>query len=336
MVELGWVGLLVPEAQGGAGMGLLEMMVVLEEMGRLPLPGPFLSSAVLATLAAPGPRPRRPAGVAGHGRDPGHGGHRRGGPRRRGRPDPHRGRGARRGSGGCAGIKSVVLDGHTRRLGAGAGPHPAGDRHLPDRGAPGRARTRALDVTRRLARLELDDVPADAGRSRRRPHRRSGSGSSTTRRWRCAPRRWARCSRPSTWPSSTPRCACSSIVRSPRSRPSSTRRPRCSSASSCRGSASTTRRGPPTPTSRSGPRRRPWPRPSWAGGQRGVRRGHPDPRRRRLHLGVRRPPALPQGQGQRPAARLPGTWRQKVADSYLGEVSCALPVGRSSRSGAVR
>ncbi len=52
MVELGWVGLLVPEAQGGAGMGLLEMMVVLEEMGRLPLPGPFYSSAVLATLAS--------------------------------------------------------------------------------------------------------------------------------------------------------------------------------------------------------------------------------------------------------------------------------------------
>jgi len=52
MVELGWVGLLVPEEQGGAGRGLLEMMVVLEEMGRLPLPGPFLSSAVLATMAA--------------------------------------------------------------------------------------------------------------------------------------------------------------------------------------------------------------------------------------------------------------------------------------------
>ena len=51
-VELGWVGLLVPQANGGAGVGLLEMMVVLEEMGRLPLSAPFLSSAVLATLAA--------------------------------------------------------------------------------------------------------------------------------------------------------------------------------------------------------------------------------------------------------------------------------------------
>lgn len=52
LVDLGWVGLLVPEAHGGAGMGLLEMMVVLEEMGRVPTSGPFLSSAVLATMAA--------------------------------------------------------------------------------------------------------------------------------------------------------------------------------------------------------------------------------------------------------------------------------------------
>ncbi|MGI9578835.1 MAG: acyl-CoA dehydrogenase family protein [Microthrixaceae bacterium] len=52
LVDLGWVGLLVPERHGGAGMGMLEMMVVLEAMGRLPLPGPFLSSAVLATTAA--------------------------------------------------------------------------------------------------------------------------------------------------------------------------------------------------------------------------------------------------------------------------------------------
>ena len=52
LVDLGWVGLLVPEDNGGAGMGMLEMMVLLEAMGRLPLPGPFLSSAVLATTAA--------------------------------------------------------------------------------------------------------------------------------------------------------------------------------------------------------------------------------------------------------------------------------------------
>jgi alkylation response protein AidB-like acyl-CoA dehydrogenase len=52
MAELGWPGLLVPEQHGGLGLGLVDMTVVLEEMGRVPMPGPYFSSAVLATLAA--------------------------------------------------------------------------------------------------------------------------------------------------------------------------------------------------------------------------------------------------------------------------------------------
>ena len=52
LVDLGWTGLLVPEEHGGSGAGLLEMCVVLEQMGRIPLPGPFFSSAVAAVLAA--------------------------------------------------------------------------------------------------------------------------------------------------------------------------------------------------------------------------------------------------------------------------------------------
>ena len=52
IAELGWPGLLVPESNGGLGLGLVDMAVVLEEMGRLPFPGPFFSSAVFATLAA--------------------------------------------------------------------------------------------------------------------------------------------------------------------------------------------------------------------------------------------------------------------------------------------
>ncbi len=46
--ELGVIGLLVPERYGGAGMGMVEMGVVLAEMGRAVHPGPFLSSAVSA------------------------------------------------------------------------------------------------------------------------------------------------------------------------------------------------------------------------------------------------------------------------------------------------
>ena len=52
LVDLGWTGLLVPAELGGTGAGLLETCIVLEQMGRLPLPGPFFSSAVAATLAA--------------------------------------------------------------------------------------------------------------------------------------------------------------------------------------------------------------------------------------------------------------------------------------------
>lgn len=52
VVDLGWTGVLVPIAAGGLGLGLVDMVVVAEEMGRALFPGPFFSSAVLATLAA--------------------------------------------------------------------------------------------------------------------------------------------------------------------------------------------------------------------------------------------------------------------------------------------
>jgi len=51
-VALGWPGLLIPEAHGGAGLGLLDAVVLCEEMGALPLPGPWFSSAMCATLIA--------------------------------------------------------------------------------------------------------------------------------------------------------------------------------------------------------------------------------------------------------------------------------------------
>jgi alkylation response protein AidB-like acyl-CoA dehydrogenase len=53
MSELGWPGIAVAEAHGGAGYGFVERAVLLEEMGRVLLPGPFLASAALAadTLA---------------------------------------------------------------------------------------------------------------------------------------------------------------------------------------------------------------------------------------------------------------------------------------------
>jgi alkylation response protein AidB-like acyl-CoA dehydrogenase len=49
--DLGMAGLLVPEDLGGAGAGAREAAVVMEEIGRAVAPVPFLSSAVLATVA---------------------------------------------------------------------------------------------------------------------------------------------------------------------------------------------------------------------------------------------------------------------------------------------
>ncbi len=51
MAGLGWTGLLVPEKFGGLGLGLLDMALLLEEMGRAVVPGPFLFSSALATFA---------------------------------------------------------------------------------------------------------------------------------------------------------------------------------------------------------------------------------------------------------------------------------------------
>ena len=42
MVELGWPALTVPEPAGGLGMGAVELAVVVEELGRVLAPGPFV------------------------------------------------------------------------------------------------------------------------------------------------------------------------------------------------------------------------------------------------------------------------------------------------------
>jgi alkylation response protein AidB-like acyl-CoA dehydrogenase len=47
MGELGWLGIPIPEAYGGAGMGLAELAVVMEALGRTLAPEPFLSSVLL-------------------------------------------------------------------------------------------------------------------------------------------------------------------------------------------------------------------------------------------------------------------------------------------------
>jgi alkylation response protein AidB-like acyl-CoA dehydrogenase len=61
MAKLGWLGLPFPEAQGGAGLGLVELAIVLEEMGRAAYPGPYFATVVLGglTLGLGGSAPQK-------------------------------------------------------------------------------------------------------------------------------------------------------------------------------------------------------------------------------------------------------------------------------------
>ncbi len=51
LVEMGWLGLDLPEAAGGLGLGLVEMAIILEQAGESLCPLPFLASAGLAARA---------------------------------------------------------------------------------------------------------------------------------------------------------------------------------------------------------------------------------------------------------------------------------------------
>jgi len=50
MAEVGWMGLAFPEEYGGEGLGFLSLAVLIEELGRALVPGPFLSTVVYGGL----------------------------------------------------------------------------------------------------------------------------------------------------------------------------------------------------------------------------------------------------------------------------------------------
>ncbi len=50
MAGLGWMGLVLSEEHGGSGMSLLDLAILIEEMGRACLPGPFFSTVILSAL----------------------------------------------------------------------------------------------------------------------------------------------------------------------------------------------------------------------------------------------------------------------------------------------
>src|SRR5437899_12413511 len=51
MAELGWMGLILPERYGGAGLDFVDIVVVLEVLVRAVLPGPCFPSAVIGSVA---------------------------------------------------------------------------------------------------------------------------------------------------------------------------------------------------------------------------------------------------------------------------------------------
>ena len=50
MVDLGWTSLAFPEEYGGTGGSFMDLAVLLEEMGRALVPGPFFSTVILGGL----------------------------------------------------------------------------------------------------------------------------------------------------------------------------------------------------------------------------------------------------------------------------------------------
>lgn len=48
ITELGWTAVLIPEEYDGLGLSFVDLAVILEEMGRAPMPGPFISTVVLS------------------------------------------------------------------------------------------------------------------------------------------------------------------------------------------------------------------------------------------------------------------------------------------------
>lgn len=50
LADLGWLGLHLPEEHGGSGYGIEELAVVVEELGRVVAPGPFLPTVITSAV----------------------------------------------------------------------------------------------------------------------------------------------------------------------------------------------------------------------------------------------------------------------------------------------
>lgn len=163
--ELGLAGALAPEEHGGAGLGPAELVLLMEEAGRVPVGLPLLSTAVLATgclTSVADPRSRAEllpalasgdtiATVAFGAHDPDEHGHLHA-------TGEHESGGWR-----LSGDVDFVLDGHVADLILTVADTPDGARLFAvDADAAGLRRRRhdMVDLTRPLAALAFDRVPA--------------------------------------------------------------------------------------------------------------------------------------------------------------------------------
>ena len=160
--QMGIAGLIIPEEHGGAGMSYVELLVVMEEMGRSLLCAPFLGSAVFAANAvlACADEPTQKEVLAGiaagkllatvaHAE-----------PGKRWDLDAIE---LREQGGRLTGAKTAVLDGHTADVIFVVARTDAGlELFRVDADAEGLTRTPIpeLDLTRKLARLDFDGTPA--------------------------------------------------------------------------------------------------------------------------------------------------------------------------------
>ena len=64
LCELGWPGIFIDEEHGGQGLGIVELVILMEELGYALAPLPFLSNAAagLVLIQPPAPTSRRSAG----------------------------------------------------------------------------------------------------------------------------------------------------------------------------------------------------------------------------------------------------------------------------------
>ena len=194
MSELGWAGIFIDEEHGGQGLGIVELVILMEELGYALAPVPFLSNAAaglaLQFAGTDEQKERWLPGIAsGEARDG------RNAPRRRGAARPGRGLGR--------GDRADRLDGSTSVVEAAAAEIEPFE---------------TMDRTRRFARVRADGGEPLGGDCFAAGDRIATALAPRPSAWRR--RRWR-------WLSSTPATASSSAGRSGRTRPCRTAARRC-------------------------------------------------------------------------------------------------------------